>query len=824
MDILKRLTLRDLKLNKKRTIGILVGVILSCALIVVVIGMAITSFYSLLQGEINRNGYYHIEVDEISEKDIQYFRQKDYVKDVIVSNNVGYAYTDDYYYDLNHVYSLNRDAFDKLSYHIIEGEFPKNENEILVNRSFKYSNDLKVGDYFEIEVGDLKNNTSIYDTDGSNNLVNSRKINYKVVGIIDKYGDLVTINKDFKTHNAYIVLENPSNYRSDLIKLFGANFLKKEVSKFGDVSINKTVLLYETWDLSEQVSRIFISMVGIVLFIIMATSIFSIRNSFAISVSEKTKTYGMLSSVGATKKQIIKMVMFEALVIGAIGIFFGILLGVGVNILLVYIINAIANNANLFAEGLGLFYKFSWTPIWMSIVLSIVVIIFSSLICAFKAGRVSPIQNIKNSSNIKRSSLKTPWFIKKLFGIGGVISYKNLKRSKKKYRVTVISLTVCIAIYIMVSTFVEYTLSIAHGEDISNNYNLEVDIASASRRTDDEDPKEYFKELKGKIAQVEALDKAYTRYTYYFGELDFGNHIISDKIIYRDYDYSRVNHAIVLYNKEGFKEYIKRLGLNYDEVKDKIILVNEVKERFSEKRNEYISLTDYKVNDSIKIGDNKFKIAALTKELPIGFAEDFASSLLIVGSYENFPISENGNVYLDYIYFDSDEPYKLAKSLRELSDDNYEVYVYNSAEQEAQMKSIILIVSIIVYGFIIVVTFIGITSVFNTINSNMELRSSDFASLKSIGMTKKEFNNMINLEAILYSFKSLVYGIVLGLLGSYGIFKLFTRDYNFEFLIPVKSIIIAIAFIIVIVLVIMRYSIKKINKQNIIETIRNSNI
>ena len=150
--------------------------------------------------------------------------------------------------------------------------------------------------------------------------------------------------------------------------------------------------------------------------------------------------------------------------------------------------------------------------------------------------------------------------------------------------------------------------------------------------------------------------------------------------------------------------------------------------------------------------------------------------------------------------------------------------VDNLDEAASQTRSVMLIVSIIVYGFILVVTFIGITSVFNTINSNMELRKRDFASLKSIGMTRKEFNNMINLEAVFYSIKSLVYGIILGLLGSYVIFKLFTRDYYFEYQVPYKSILIAILFIIVIVLIIMRYSIKKINKQNIIETIRNSNI
>ena len=83
---------------------------------------------------------------------------------------------------------------------------------------------------------------------------------------------------------------------------------------------------------------------------------------------------------------------------------------------------------------------------------------------------------------------------------------------------------------------------------------------------------------------------------------------------------------------------------------------------------------------------------------------------------------------------------------------------------------------------------------------------------------------MINLEAIFYSLKSLLYGIVLGLIGSYVIFNLISDNYIFEYKAPIKSILIAIIFIVILILIIMRYSIKKINKQNIIETIRNSNI
>ena len=91
----------------------------------------------------------------------------------------------------------------------------------------------------------------------------------------------------------------------------------------------------------------------------------------------------------------------------------------------------------------------------------------------------------------------------------------------------------------------------------------------------------------------------------------------------------------------------------------------------------------------------------------------------------------------------------------------------------------------------------------------MILRSQEFANLKSIGMTTKEFNKMIKLESIMYGAKSLLIGIPIGLLGSYAIFKSFTNSIDFVFIIVGLT---------------MKYSLNKINKQNIIETIRQDNI
>ena len=164
---------------------------------------------------------------------------------------------------------------------------------------------------------------------------------------------------------------------------------------------------------------------------------------------------------------------------------------------------------------------------------------------------------------------------------------------------------------------------------------------------------------------------------------------------------------------------------------------------------------------------------------------------------------------------------KLSKDL-ELLDQNLSVSnLENSAQAE---RAMLLVISIFLYGFIGVITLIGVTNIFNTITSNMELRQKEFAMLKSIGMTKKEFNKMINLETLFYSSKSLCYGIILGLIGSYIIHLAFNKTTESSFAFPLTAICISIIFVFIIVYIIMKYSINKISKQNTIETIRNENI
>ena len=212
------------------------------------------------------------------------------------------------------------------------------------------------------------------------------------------------------------------------------------------------------------------------------------------------------------------------------------------------------------------------------------------------------------------------------------------------------------------------------------------------------------------------------------------------------------------------------------------------------------------------------ELAEVTTKRVVGLENHYYNGGYLVLNQEYY----NEQARVPYILmFKSSNAEKLSEDLGLL---DYNLSISNLEKTANAERAMLLVISIFLYGFIGVITLIGVTNIFNTITSNMELRQKEFAMLKSIGMTKKEFNKMINLETLFYSSKSLCYGIILGLIGSYIIHWAFSKNTESSFSFPLTAICISIIFVFIIVYIIMKYSINKINKQNTIETIRNENI
>ena len=848
MNILNKLTIKSLKLNKKRSLGTIIGIILSVALICAVSNMVSSFRETLIQNAINESGYWHIRLYNVSNDKLKRLKLNKDIDNIYTISEDGYAKLDtikNEYKPYLKFYGMNKEAFNNLEFKLIKGRFPKDDNEIIISEHLNKNGkaNLKIDDEITVNVGDrvtleddyVLNDSNPFDK-GNEIIKNPNTKKYRVVGII-KRPDVsfeptsapayttITTSTNEDNFSVFISLKNPRD-KNSFVELLGARNYD-EVVNMGinnpryDYTLNNELLRWEALKFSDSTFSMLLSIAEVVIFIIIFTSIFCIRNSFAISTTEKMRMYGMLSSVGATKKQIKKSVLTEGFILGLIAIPIGIMCGIIAVFVLLKIVNLFLGDF-LFNNIDGMVFKVSFVAIIISIILGFVTIYFSAISSAKKASKVSPIDNLRNTNDIKISSkkLKTPKLIKNVFKTGGVLAYKNLKRSKKKYRTTVVSLTVSIFVFISMFTFINEGFK--QSGNYYQNYDYNYRITFNNNSSMDE------------INEIRNLDSVNASYLVYYAKpsilIDDISKINPKEPLECEYDkndkcikkYARLN--IILLDDSTFKSYVKKIKGNYDYLKDKGILTDMYRFYDNKSKKEYEDrIYTYKSGDTIDsklLNDDNMSIdiGLVSNIMPYGFENVYSNGGYIVLNNKYF---NNIDYYGADLMIDSLDTEQLTNNILNIDS---ELNYYDMDEEAKAEKSIVIVISIFLYGFIGVITLIGVTNIFNTITSNMELRQKEFAMLKSVGMTKKEFNHMINLETLFYSSKSLIYGSILGIIGSYFVYRAFAGKIDTQFVLPYKAILICILFVFIVVYMIMKYSMNKINKQNMIETIRKENI
>ena len=865
MNILKNITYKNLRLNKRRNIVTIIGIILSVALITALSSLVVSFKESIINLEKNINGDFHYSFDDVNEKDLTIFENNRSIENFYKVGALGYAKidTENEYKPYAYIITIDNKDFKSVGIDLTEGELPKNSNEIIIPRHLRNNGkvDLKVGDTITLEVGSRMSEdytlgqNNPYDETNNETIENTRSITYKVVGIFERpstalepfsspgYTFITTNASEVTSYKIYAryTKEGLKNQYKVTAGILGvdANILKKSITLDPDYveisekelekskynfDTNKYLIMLETNAYSDNSMKALLAISAIVVVIIIVTSVYCIKNSFNISITEKTKEYGILKSVGATSKQIKKSVYYEAFLLGCVGIPLGILSGVLASFILIHVVNYFIKD--LFVGNGSLVFKISYISILISILLSIVTIFMSSRKGAKIASKTSPMVLIRGNNDILVNSkkLRTPKFIDKLFGIGGVVSYKNIKRNKKKYRTTIVSIVMSVSVYIALSYFINTAFDVVKMEKGEYTYNLVYTSYTTDYNTNFNNVLNFSKHDTVKKYSIIRM----STFTGKFKESKDFKKYSSSSMESEEFTPSLNSVTVISVGKKEYLRYISKLGLNYNNVKDKGILIdNDMGYDTEKKLNVSYNMTDNKKGDVINFtsmkGDKTFdmELSSVTNIRPFGY-ENIYGSLVIVVSDEYMDTLDK--IEAVSLYVESTDSDKLQSDIDKMCKDTEGCYVNNIDADVKQMKSLYTVIAIFLYGFISVISLIGITNIFNTITTNMALRKREFATLKSIGMTSKEFNRMIFLESFFYIFKSLLIGIPIGVLLSYFIFKGLSNQVLFSYKVPFKGIIVSIVIVCLLIVWLNNYSSKKANKGNVIETIRNENI
>ena len=862
MNILNKLTIKHLKLNKKRTIVSIIGILLSTALMVG-IGLICSSLRDyMLKETIAMYGSYHSKIYDVDLNRIYAVRNSEDVSYYYTEEVLGYAKysgSDNEYKPYFTIVNVSNNYFNELK--LKKGRFPLNDNEIVIS-SHVYEQgvfDYNVGDTITLSMGwrylddDILRNSMEYQE--REILVPTTEKEYKIVGIVERsncnfedYSSsgfyLFTTGKTTNNNaNIYLTFKNPVK-ASDLSYKLYINLGKYENESFNDLSINYALLSMYGDSGYNNFDRVVASTLLIVLTIIAVACIIVIYNSFAISVMERKKQFGLFASIGATKRQLRKTVLFEVLVVGSIGIVLGIIsayIGIGT---VIYIINKLLSGVLEFNLKLVTYPLFIIIPI----IFMLITIVISAIIPMKKASSVSPIEAIRQNDDIKinKRKIKTLKITEKLFGIEGVIALKNIKRNKKKYRITIVSLFISIVTFIAFYTYLDigtrtteyYIGNSEYGIVINYNYNDENSVKAVNEILKSDEVLEYViteaSYVNYKINDLNIYTKDYREFNDYLKNVSLdGISIVSlDDKAYKDYiNELKVEYgSIIIGNKDSELDYSNgnRVVRNYS-----VFAGKNIDLELCDARKVHFIEEDGHFNNSDKINDAcnySLKNIYVTDKYPKLFDE----SLVMIVNYEVYDkLTKDLNLNItddkEYIPFKSvmikADKYTHLDEIGEYINDETTSNYYNIYEQTKLERNIVIVIKILFYGFIALVVLIGVTSVFNTITTSIMLRKKEFSILRSIGLSPKGFNKMINFESILFGLKSLLYGIPVGIILSLIISRSMSDivDFNTVY-IPYKAIIIAIFGVFTIVLITMWYSAIKVKRENILDAIREENI
>lgn len=886
MQILNRLTIRNLKLNKRRTIVTIIGIILATALLTAVATMAVSLKESVTLRSKKVDGDFHLLLYDMTDKEKESVINNRQVESYYETHEVGYGVLDGCVNDSKpyvYIEALDSDTFEKAEINVTSGRLPEDDSEIVISSHIKTNGGVKynLGDKITFDIGDRTyNGKKLYQNDTyreDEQLEAKQTKTYKVVGICDRlpYGEeprtapgysVITLANKADTSlnksDIYLrfnkkALKDRYDLTADILGVDKTLFnklnsgkledkeiqtLKSQLDKTHSYYINNSLIKYEAF-YDSSVAFVY-NMAAVVMVIIIITSAVCISNSFAISINQKTKQYGMLASIGATPRQIRKNVFFEAAFMGVIGI----VAGIGGGLSASYILVVLSNKMLIDTFEMSIVYAPSLLGVLLSIVLAIVTIVLSALVPAIRASRMSPIMAINHSEDIKikSKSLKTPKLIGKVWGEGGVLAYKNMKRNKRKYRVITISIALSVSTFIALYGFMSL-LTESVNRYANDKIDLRVYMSSYKSMSVDEANKKVSNIVNRINNETNITDFTFARGFYAS---------LKDEPKYSS-DYKEVNKyeaglaenngyyiSIISLGNEEYGKYIKKLGISKETAQSGGILVDNTYQYINNGNDiKYFNIYDgYKAGDvltyridtsnSSKSLDNSkssddttlydIRIVALSNERPFGYDNAYTSYGYLIVSDDYMNRIDTKNTDSTLLNINCDDPDK-AQDILVNEFDIGKNNIVNAAQERRNNENLILTIKIFLYGFIAVVSLIGITNIFNTVTTGMELRGREFAMLQSIGMTKREFDKMIRMESVFYGSKALIIGVVSGTLLSYVIY-IAAGESQLRYVFPLQAIVIAVVVVIILLLGIMKYSIVQIRKQNIIETIRNENI
>ena len=655
---------------------------------------------------------------------------------------------------------------EKNDYHVILKDLSNKDFEKIKNK--EYIEKIYIQKMNDTELTEVDKNYVMKDNEENNIYVR-----YKNVKDVCKYSNDILQTLNISTDE----IENSKNkceFNQKLLTIYGIIDVEIETENYIPKCIARINYSYAI----ELMIIIIFAAISILFIIIL-------YNAFLITINERKKEYAVLNSIGGTEGQILKMILFEGIIMGAIGIFIGGIISIfSSNVILKLLNNILKNTGYNFRLILNIRY----------IILSLGIIIFnifiSSIIPSIKASTTSVIQGIRKNTIIER-----------ILPIEGKVAIKNVKRNKNKYSIIIMLLVICMLSYITINTYIQYEKESAKlineydsdaklSIDSTQNINYKKILKDYENNTGDKIEYTEYK-LTGINVLVEPKQALLTDNvtTYNDGKQSMHMVIVGlDDETYNNY-IKKLNAQYgdyIIYNKateilEGrdlvYTNYdVLKTGINFD-----LNLISVLNDEENEV-NQYKKINNGKLNGNYIITNENikgFKELQFKYLAPIIFTnmENYNNIQKINSDYND----TEGYEVENWIVSDLDEILIKVKCKNIMNFSSYidnivkkqnigidaEYYSLENQEKIIYIEIVQLILNIIVISIII----IGIISTINIINASISERKQEFIVLNIVGATEKNINKILMFECIYMFLKALMITIVLSIPIIYMIIK-----------------------------------------------------
>lgn len=842
----KKLTGKYIRFNKKRSILTIIGIVLSAALICT-IGFFIVSMQNAeIENVKNKYGSWHVMYKAPDKDVVSKVAGNPKIsrsglcmqeKDVKINKDVSVS-----------PISASDSALELLHYKIKSGRFPRNSKEAAVeNWVLRYiDGDAKLGDEIKLDGREFTLVGILQDNVGSQ---------------VQKRGGFLYKDKNIDRQKSVLLVEisSKTNLKKAVSELDGLP--KSKTMEFNgrataSVVNNSPLIDVEGGGSGKSGISQMYSTVAIVIGIVLVAAIAVIYNSFQISVVERMRQFGLLRAIGATPAQIRKIVLREASILSVIGVPLGLICG----IIAIFTINFVFR---VIGGDMVSIMKVSISPVVMliSAAVSIAAIYISALLPALFAGKISPLSAISGRTAIVKEKIKRRKnvIVGKLFKFEGEMAYKNIKRNRKRYRITVFSIAISVVLFVTFKSFMDMAFNMT--DNVNESKNIHFSVESDRRDGFVED------QIVEDLSRLNLVSEMYKKYNEYnFAEfIDKSREVEAVKSINGVYGKAvdveggkkiPVNGTVTVYDQNALdasKKYLQSGSIDSNKLNEEngVILVGKNLVYDRKEKETYVGpVANIKTGDEVVLkysgktsttsADNgnitnsyresaknsgsikKVKVLAVLKDEPFDLYGQNGPKLITTREVAEklTGIGDIKPVGVDISIKDIKNEDAAKSQIENIIKSDPSLNLINNLDQNRNQKSVILMIEILIYGFVVVVSLIGSVNIINTLTTNVILRRREFAILKAIGLTKKGLKKMIVLEGFLYAIIGTIYGSIISCGLSYMMYRGTVKVREFSWQVPWSGIAIAAAAAIIIGYLSVLSPLSRINRGNLIDTIR----